>query len=142
MIKIYLLEIEKATFISIENDGTSSSPSWTLISETYEDIDVYKYSDPTFSDIDDDGDFDLFVGEVYGDIYFYRNDGTSESPQWTLKSENYASTDLRNGVASPEFIDIDGDGDEDLFIGDSKGGLLHYENTRHLLPGESNGGCG
>jgi hypothetical protein len=32
------------------------------------------------------------------------------------------------GFAAPAFADLDGDGDDDLLIGGSSGGLWYYEN--------------
>lgn len=42
--------------------------------------DVTRFSNPTFADIDGDGDLDAFVGNVYGNTLFYRNNGTARLP--------------------------------------------------------------
>ena len=81
---------------------------------------------PEFIDIDNDGDYDLFVGEYNGKINFYRNDGNSSTPDYSYVG--YLS-DIDLGFFSiPEFCDIDNDSDYDLFIGNYNGEIYFYEN--------------
>ena len=96
------------------NDGNQFNPSWTLVTIQYESIDVGDKAAQTFVDIDNDEDFDLFIGASGGCLFFYRNDGTPENPSWTFVTTNYNSI-ITQGV--PNFVDIDNDGDFDLFIG-------------------------
>lgn len=83
---------------------------------------------PAFVDIDADGDFDLFVGEYDGNVNFYRNDGTTANPVWTLADCNYAAIDVGENSA-PSFVDFDKDGDPDLFVGDSEGTISFFQNN-------------
>jgi len=109
------------------NDGTPGNPVWTFITEFYNGIDIGDRCAPTFTDIDDDDDFDLFIGEQDGNINFYRNDGTPTSPSWTFVTENYNSISV--GTRSiPRFFDLDKDGDLDLFIGNAAGVIHYYRN--------------
>ncbi|MBM3238025.1 T9SS type A sorting domain-containing protein [Candidatus Poribacteria bacterium] len=109
------------------NDGTPESPVWTLVTENYANIDVGRWSTPTFADIDGDSDFDLFIGEYDGVINFYRNDGTPEATVWVLVDENYAGIDV-GGKSAPAFYDVDDDGDLDLFVGEGNGRIVFYRN--------------
>jgi len=91
-------------------------------------------ADPVFCDIDADCDYDLFIGNGNGQIYFYRNDGDSANYNFTYITNIYNSIDVGE-KASPEFADIDGDGDYDLFIGkdndltfDIPGAIHYWEN--------------
>lgn len=119
------------------NDGTVSTPSWTYVTDTYESIDIGERSNPTFADIDDDNDFDLFIGEALGTIYYYRNDGSASSPSFTFVTSAFEGINVEENCA-PEFIDINDDGDLDLFIGERWGGLNHYAQiTGDFVPPEA-----
>jgi len=110
-----------------QNDGDSSFPLWTRITDNYNSIDVGEKSAPFFVDIDADLDLDLFIGGKEGVINFYRNEGTGEAPIWNLVSESYNSIDIGVG-SNPHFVDIDSDGDFDLFIGEDYGNINFYRN--------------
>ncbi|ABW67745.1 FG-GAP repeat domain-containing protein [Desulfosudis oleivorans] len=126
---------------------TVNSPAWG--------VDVGKYSHPVFVDIDGDGDLDAFVGEfgtikgafkydgdsfmglglrpaVYGNVNFFENTGTAQSPHFVQRAD--ADYGLGEGVMSPlvvfttpAFVDIDGDGDMDAFMGARYGFDLDVE---------------
>jgi len=110
-----------------KNNSDNSEPNWCLESEVYDSIDTYLRSVPRFCDIDADGDYDLFLGDNYGTIFYYQNNGTTDSASWNLITEMYDSIDV--GYHSvPSFVDIDADADYDLFIGNSSGNLIYYQN--------------
>jgi hypothetical protein len=109
------------------NDGTPQLASWTTVSDDFESIDVGWYGAPTFGDMDQDGDPDFLVGNDEGRIYFYRNDGTSEDFAFVLVSDFCDSIDVGER-GTPALCDFDSDGDPDLFIGESNGGLHYYRN--------------
>ena len=100
-------------------------------------VDLLSDINPKFVDIDFDGDLDLFIGTNYdptsfpwiGRIVFYENIGTDidNNPVWELDSNNFLNMDLGNNLF-PEFIDIDHDGDLDLFIGNYNGIVHFFEN--------------
>jgi hypothetical protein len=111
-----------------QNDGDPNSPLWVRITDNYESIDVGKRSVPFFVDIDADSDLDLFIGEELGGINFYQNVGTKENPLWNLVTEDYGSIDIGAGSA-PHFADIDSDADFDLFIGEDPGNINFFRNV-------------
>ncbi|NQS97388.1 MAG: VCBS repeat-containing protein [candidate division Zixibacteria bacterium] len=113
-----------------ENFSTPDSMLFILVDSAFVDLSTSK---PTldFVDIDGDDDFDLFLGigwtPATGVLYFYRNNGTPQMPDMILESEYFESIDVGDN-ASPEFCDIDNDGDYDLFIGCENGTVWYYEN--------------
>lgn len=115
-----------------ENAGNGSSPSFKLVSKKYDSVGVDSTAAPTLADIDGDGDLDLFVGAADGKISWYRNGGTVESPIWVSAGflADATGTAIQvSGSSVPAFADIDGDGDLDLFIGESSGKVIYYQNT-------------
>ena len=117
-----------------ENTGTSSNPSFTERNGTdnpLEGISVGSYSTPTFTDLDGDDDHDLIVGNGQGDIAYYENTGTTTSPSFTQRTEMTNPFDnITSGTWSTlTLTDLDGDGDPDLAVGDDDGVVHYYENT-------------
>ncbi|MEG3922283.1 FG-GAP-like repeat-containing protein, partial [Microcoleus sp. T3_A4] len=91
--------------------------------------DVGSIASPTLVDIDGDGDLDAFVGASDGNTYYYRNTGTASAPVFAAPQTNpFNLTDV-GSVASPTFVDIDGDGDLDAFVGVRDGNTRYYRNT-------------
>ena len=113
-----------------ENTGTSAIPEFAapIINPFGLDYDGYRAS-PTFVDIDDDGDQDAFVGEANGNTLFFRNTGTANNPVFAAASTNpFGLIDVGYN-ANPAFVDIDGDGDQDAFVGKEDGSTLFFRNT-------------
>ena len=116
------------TITFYRNTGTAANPLFTLEDRIFASIDVGAYNAPAFTDIDNDGDFDLFAGEDAGNLNFFRNSGTATDFAFTLETENFDSVAVGN-FSAPAFADIDNDGDVDLFMGEKNGGLKFFRNT-------------
>ncbi|BAY84313.1 hypothetical protein NIES267_38090 [Calothrix parasitica NIES-267] len=85
----------------------------------------------TFGDMDNDGDFDIFVGAVNGGISYFENIGSAESPIFQRLG---GSNNPFNGIdfgddSAPTLVDFDSDGDLDAFIGRSNGTISYYLNS-------------
>ncbi|HEC93616.1 MAG TPA: VCBS repeat-containing protein, partial [Candidatus Atribacteria bacterium] len=121
------------------NDGDMNHPLFKLIREgteqinSYFNINVGFAAAPFFVDIDNDNDYDLFIGNAQGYIAFYRNDGTSTSPLFTRVKGGFSIQDSfeninTEGYSIPVFCDINNDGKYDLFVGNWDGTIYYYKN--------------
>jgi hypothetical protein len=108
------------------NTGSPSTFVPQLESTFYQNI-TAQNPIPTFSDIDTDGDMDLFLGTSEGRIEYYQNTGTPSNALFVRITNNFGNTEPKT-EASPVLVDIDGDSDKDMFIGIYKGGLHFYRN--------------
>tara|TARA_B100000579_G_C22843990_1_gene863283 strand:+ start:1613 stop:3553 length:1941 start_codon:yes stop_codon:yes gene_type:complete len=103
---------------------------------------------PSFTDIDNDSDKDLFVTVLSGaygyqlinNFYYYNY----ENGQYNLQTQEFIQTlDLFSDIY-PDLVDIDSDGDLDLFVGTASdlsefpisGKIKFYENIGNDLDGE------
>jgi len=92
------------------------------------------FSFPAFGDLDDDGDYDLAIGDYSGHIYYYENQGTSFEPVFVDDSQlfNYYNQNIvtQYGVIWPDpvFVDIDNDNDMDIFIGNGGENIIFGKN--------------
>jgi len=69
----------------------------------------------------------MLLGRESDDLAFYRNTGTAQEPTFTPDSTFSLPVQF---FATPTFVDIDGDGDQDFFSGGSSGGILFYRNRQ------------
>jgi len=110
------------------NDGSSTTPSWTLVTTSFLGIDVGGWSTPVFVDIDADADLDLFIGDEEGTLTFVENTGTITTPTWNGPVQPYAGLDL-GSYSAPSFFDVNQDGKLDMLVGLENGSLAYVRNT-------------
>ena len=107
------------------NQGTRAEPEFVLQDTTLVRLTRGSNSAPALTDVDGDGDLDLFIGESSGELNFYRNVGTLQAPLFNLVTDRFGEIDAGRR-SFPAFADVDGDGDEDLLLGREEGGVLLY----------------
>lgn len=118
-----------------ENTGTANAPEFDNAQANPFGISApYSFfSNIDVADLDNDGDYDLVLNGYYGDFFYFENIGTPEAPAFT----NAGDLDLSLGftyLRSTEFVDLDNDGDLDLFQHDYSfylygSGIFYTENT-------------
>jgi hypothetical protein len=111
------------------NSGTPQAYEFALTNANYlGTLDFGLQSAPTFADIDADGDPDLFVGNLDGQVALMRNTGSPAVPVFVLEDSFFVSSTTTYTYA-PRFADIDADLDLDMFLGHFGGKIEFYRNT-------------
>lgn len=102
-----------------ENTGSASEAEFDApITNPFGIAAPYYLAFPSFADLDNDGDFDLMIGEYYGTLQYYENTGSATSPAFAVPVSNPFELIAPHNFAAIEFVDLDNDGDFDLFLGD------------------------
>lgn len=101
-------------------------------------IDLGTGAHPTFTDIDGDGLQDLIVANNFlynnnqpvAKLAYYRNTGTALKAEFSKVSDDFAGISTLNLLElHPAFGDMDGDGDDDMLLGEAGGTLLLFTNA-------------
>lgn len=108
-----------------EGLGADGAPRFVLVDDEYAGIDGGRRSIPALEDVDGDGDLDLVVGTESDGLLLFRNIGTPTRAEFAPEAEDFGAPDF--GLAAPAFSDMDGDGDRDLLLGGTGGGLWYFE---------------
>lgn len=135
------------------NDGSAETPLFTLVADTLlddqnEPLFADRQNIPNVTDIDCDGQADLFVGRLDGTIRRYELDSfdANGAPRFTLVDDRFQDIEIvaegvgklvgrekhdeRHGANTLTFVDLDEDGDQDIIWGDFfEAGLLYLENA-------------
>ncbi len=101
---------------------------------------------PQFVDIDLDADYDLFSGQDHlggspppADILYFENTGDRYNPAFGAKQTNPFGLEAVSNNSAPAFVDIDGDNDQDLFVGDGDGIITFFRNDSMTVTVETAG---
>ncbi len=114
------------------NDGSNSFTQNTTI---FSGVSFPGSCRPSFGDIDNDGDYDMFIGRLSGSVNFYENTGDRFNPVWTLNNTLTSGVNVKQS-AHPGIADLDGDGRNDLVVGEYDGNFTFYKNLFAVIPVE------
>lgn len=127
------------------NDGPiGGTANFVFVTDDYFNITVDLLTAPFLGDFDSDGDQDLLIGNIRGDIHYYENTGSSTNAIFTFVTDSFGDIEITdntgqvftNGVAKPIVVDYDFDGDLEVLVGSIEGPVEVYENFS-LSPGAS-----
>ena len=123
------------------NEGDALKYSFVYVTDFYDSVLAFSggavessaerhgFSYINFADIDDDADWDLFFGDIFNlNVYFFRNDGTSDTSDLNLLTSEFGPP--TRGFNHPVFADLDDDNDKDLILGVAQNANL--DNLRFL----------
>ena len=117
---------QSARLYVFRNTGSATAPAFQL-ADTLDLATAFHYA-PAPGDLDGDGDLDMLLGTWNDGVLYLRNEGTPQSPEWV--QDTTATVRLpRGGNATPALIDIDADGDLDLFVGEASGEVNFFRNV-------------
>ncbi|MEX0966862.1 MAG: T9SS type A sorting domain-containing protein [Bacteroidia bacterium] len=116
-----------------ENIGSATDPIYVLKDDDYLSLKQQGHSDlrPAFGDINGDNSSDLLIGTRFGNFIYYENTAEAGNPmEFTFKTNDFKNMGSDIGYITAPFIyDLNGDGKNDLIIGEAGGNINYYQNT-------------
>ena len=120
-----------------ENTGENGDLEFELVDADYLNLSGLGLSlalYPTFGDLDNDGDEDLVIGDIDGQLHYFENiAGAGNTADFVLIQPGITDADGNvidiGQFATPFLIDIDRNGTIDLVVGERNGNLNYYQNT-------------
>jgi hypothetical protein len=119
------------------NTGEASSAAFAGSTIGFGLPDVGTFAAPAFGDFDGDGDLDLFIGNYDGNTLFFENVGNATSAAFAEANTNVVATKTKYR-SNPTLVDINGDGNLDLFISDYYGNTQFLDHTGRDVIGTNN----
>ncbi len=126
------------TLLYFKNNSNSSTPwNFTLNNSLLNGIDVGYNATPTLYDINHDGLVDLLIGGRNGKISYYKNIGTTTSPNFSLITDYLGNIQILSSTTQG-FLDFDiinDNGNTVIYAGSSSLGISRIEDIDGNLTG-------
>lgn len=110
-----------------KNAGTLSAPHFVLQTHDFGNLRSLNLNalHPTFGDLDGDGQPDMLCGLQDGTLMLVPHERLTTG--YGAVMEHYAGVDVGE-YSTPQLFDLDGDGKEDLLVGNRRGWIAYYRN--------------
>jgi hypothetical protein len=115
---------EAASFSAYRNQGANV---FVLDASLIAGVTSVRNGYPTLVDLDRDGDYDMVIGGLSGQVLYYQNTGTLSAPAWSRDDSWMSGVRVRQN-ASLSFADMDGDMKADVIVGEYNGNFSYYKN--------------
>lgn len=131
---VFIADSEYGQMYFLENTGSATNPVFVgnSSSNPFPNTDISTdgsggYLQPTFADLDGDGDLDAFMGQQDAEVLYFKNTGTATAP--VMESQTGSDNPFSGYVYSwsaPVFVDLNDDGALDLILGYEDETKIHY----------------
>ncbi|MEO6903426.1 MAG: T9SS type A sorting domain-containing protein [Bacteroidia bacterium] len=125
----------KFSIAQFKNIGSATKPAFELITKDYLNLSSLNIQNMvvTFGDLDGDLDADMIIGGHEGKLTYYENiAGPGNPANFVLSATNLKNANNRiidvGKFATPQIVDVDKDGKNDIIVGSSNGKLSYFHN--------------
>lgn len=111
------------------NTGSVTQPAFKLVDQDVAGLSKHHLLNlvPTAGDLDRDGDQDLLLGCIDGQLIYLKNIAPSgQWPEFEWDQQAFQGLDA-GAFAAPQLVDLDQDGSLDLVVGKKDGTLSYYQ---------------
>lgn len=123
--------ILKSKIAYYQNTSTASNFSFTFMMDDFASLSTSGILGVSlaFADMDFDGDMDMIVGDASGNLHLFTNNAVLGGfATFVLTTPNYLGINVGSN-ATPQFVDVDRDGQIDILIGERNGNINYYRNN-------------
>jgi hypothetical protein len=116
------------------NNGSASSPSFSLTTAGLANLDVGSFASPYLFDMDSNGTLDLLIGNEKGTVYYYTN-SSNTNPNFTYVTDFFGGIDVSHpylpGAYSSPYV-FENNGLINVMVGSSSG-VYQYDSINKVV---------
>lgn len=115
----------------LKNIGTIQKPKYDIITRDwfgFSALNIYNMN-PSFADLDNDGDLDMVCGAQDGALHFFRNTAPANAEMNLQYVSNYFNNIDVGNFSAPFVYDINNDGKKEILVGEQSFNINLISNT-------------
>ncbi len=124
--------LKESSVAYYQNTGSSNAPKFTFVDANFLSLADQNYGlrlVPTFGDLNGDGLQDMLLGNEFGTLIRYTNNGSTFINPTPNFQDNLGNVISVGNYSFPQLFDLDNDGLLDLIIGNRNGEITYYRNV-------------